>query len=771
LIVVLAAVAGAVGPVRGDVIKLKDGTVLQGVIDRDGTMVQIFDHEGLRRIVLRSTKVESARSEAAPRAERFQLVQPLTRHAGEMPPFAVNIEATPWDASGRRKFRYVGTKSGKPIEMTQAINDLGPYAVKYRGVDEFWLGGVATSQVPKSVILGLLAKVDQSNQDERLRVGRFLIQAEWFEEAKAELDRLERDFPDLAETVATVRTMVLESESRKEWSTIEDLARALQPRNVEARVSGLIDAPGVPLDLATEARNRLSEIRSRRAEDRRLAEAIQKAADELPPAQRELAEPRLLEILRGLDAAPDAVRERLERFRQADAALPAEGRLALATSGWIAGAENASDHPGWADALWQARDLVRRYLVSTADQADLRASLLEQLAQLWSPGEMELALDLEVLTAIARRMPPPLHDDRAAEAQATRVIRVHDDPNPGQPSEYVVWLPPEYHPMRRYPALVVLHGPESPAEALLPWIDDASRMGFVLIAPEYTIEGQPRAYRYTSSEHAAAMLALRDARRRFAIDSDRIYLTGWLEGGNMAWDFGLAHPDLFAGVAVISGLPAKYVWQTKPHMALVPLYIAIGDLAPAENALVFDQWARPQITRSYDFMYTKYFRRGLEPFPEEVPRILAWARARQRDPAPKQFEAQSARVSDDRFFGIVARAFAAGRTVSPEAADPLGKNLSKPARIKARANGVLNKLVVDVSGITALDVWVGPGHLDFSKRLEVTVNGDTVFRAVPDRADASAYLEDLRVRGDREQAYWLKVPVNLGPTHVGRTGP
>ena len=91
------------------------------------------------------------------------------------------------------------------------------------------------------------------------------------------------------------------------------------------------------------------------------------------------------------------------------------------------------------------------------------------------------------------------------------------------------------------------------------WSEEAARHGYILIAPEYNLPGQPHDYRYTTSEHAAVELALRDARKRYAIDSDRVFIAGQLTGGNMAWDYSLAHPDLFAGVVVFSGLPAKYV--------------------------------------------------------------------------------------------------------------------------------------------------------------------------------------------------------------------
>ena len=50
------------------------------------------------------------------------------------------------------------------------------------------------------------------------------------------------------------------------------------------------------------------------------------------------------------------------------------------------------------------------------------------------------------------------------------------------------------------------------------------------------MKGQEHEYHYTPSEHAAAVLALRDARKRYSIDSDRVFAAGQLIGANMAWD-------------------------------------------------------------------------------------------------------------------------------------------------------------------------------------------------------------------------------------------
>ncbi len=64
-------------------------------------------------------------------------------------------------------------------------------------------------------------------------------------------------------------------------------------------------------------------------------------------------------------------------------------------------------------------------------------------------------------------------------------------------------------------------------------------------------------------------------RRRYAINGDRVFLGGQLRGHGLGITR-LAHPDLFAGVAVISGRPFKYPFRYQSHAKLVPLYVASG---------------------------------------------------------------------------------------------------------------------------------------------------------------------------------------------------
>lgn len=758
-IAAIAAVALLAPTAGAQTVTLKNGLVYRGQVDKDNTVVSVFDPDGLRRVILRDSKIASVAPETgSAKVAHFPIVQPLVVHAGEMPKAAFGITVGPWDNSGRRPFSYfMKEDQKKPIAMQQAIIDLGPRVSKIRGVDGFWVGQVATSTIPKSAVLGILAKADQKNIEQRIEVCRFLIQAEWFTEARLEVERLAKDFgkdPSVAEKMKNSRDLIRESEGRVFLAEIDARRKAQQPRAVAAKLKSF-PLDGMPADIVASVRDQVRKDDGRSSTDRALADAVRRAAEE---AKIE-AKPRILEMLEGLAEAPDAVRERFEAFEkgQAEGAKPGD-LYALALSGWIAGADSAVKDPKDAEAIAKARDLARQYLASAEDGGAGRSSALEALRAIEVGGA---PLTPALLTEIVRRMPPPLRDGAEVVAGKPALLRVRDEPNPDQPSEYAVLLPLEYSPLRSYPMVVALHGTGSPMDTLGWWSAEAQRRGFIVIAPEYQIRGKPPGYNYTESEHAAVTLALRDALKRFSADPDRVFLAGSLFGGDMAWDFGQAHPDLFAGVATISGWPAKYVWATRPNLARVPFYVAMGDLAPAEADIVFGVFARPIIAKNYDFTYVEYYRRGLEDFPEEAGPAMDWMAPRKRDPYPKSFEVVAARDCDNRFYGVVVHEFAAGRTKDPAGVDPLGKSITKPASIKMDAKGSGTLLDLTASGIKHLDVWVGPKHVDFAKKLEIRVNGKTAYKAQP-KPDFETMLEDVRVRGDRSQIYWMKVGGQLG---------
>ena len=104
---------------------------------------------------------------------------------------------------------------------------------------------------------------------------------------------------------------------------------------------------------------------------------------------------------------------------------------------------------------------------------------------------------------------------------------------------------------RRYPAIVTLHGAtKTPEQQIDWWAGQASRYGYIIIAPQWAAEHQTQ-YQCSLREHTVVLDCLRAAFQRFSIDTDRVFLSGYSMGGDAAWDIGLAHPDLWAGVIPI----------------------------------------------------------------------------------------------------------------------------------------------------------------------------------------------------------------------------
>ena len=759
-VALLAVSAGA------DEVITKNKLIYRGTVDKDNTLRHISD--GLKRVVIRDSKIERIiPGDSFRRFDAFLIDQPIEVHGGAMPKAVVDVHATGWDAKGRREFRYldgrlVGSNPVKiqfvPVKMRQTIFSLGPRTTGYRGIDGFWKGNIATTQVPKDAVLGILGRVDRTNLDERRRVGSFLLIAGWYPEARAEVEAMARDFPAEKPRCDELLGYIQDADARQQLVEIGVLRGSRKPKELLARLRAF---PGkdVSPEVLADAREQLRKEEEQLTSDRKLGESLRELDKGFTTSVEKEWKPRIAMILKALEDAPDVARPRLDAFAKADATATTEAKLALAMSGWVAGADRASSSLADAQALWKAAELVRAYLRADEDAARTKAlDSLQALEFEKDKNAPEGRIDAEGLVRIVQLMLPPFGVELAQPGKPM-THRVAGDLNP-EPTDYMVLLPPEYNPLRNYPAIVSLHDGYGPQHAIDWWAKEAARRGYIVIAPEYLEPGLQPDYRYRQREHAAVELALRDARKRYAIDSDRVYLHGVILGGHGALDIGLSHPDLFAGVATVSGMPARFVYAYRKHVEHVPLYIAIGDLAPGNRETLYEGFAKPMITDAEDVTYVEYHNRGLEDLPEEAPVILEWMDKHRRDPAPKRFEVSTARPSDARFWGVVVQEHSTGKTIAPEAADIPGHNIH-PAKVTYRTSSLSNLINITAAGVNRMDVWVSPKVIDFKKKMEVRINGRSYYKSLA-KPDLSQMLTDLRYRFDRQQIYWMKVSTGRG---------
>ena len=135
--------------------------------------------------------------------------------------------------------------------------------------------------------------------------------------------------------------------------------------------------------------------------------------------------------------------------------------------------------------------------------------------------------------------------------------------------------------------------------------------------------------------------SLRDACRRFSIDTDRVFLTGHGIGGDAAWDIAIAHPDLWAGVIPIVAVADKFIGATPTNAKYVTWYVVGGELdgdKMARNAVELDRYMKPNT----DVTVVEYQGRGYEPFGDEIQRMFDWMGLKQRK-MPKEIECVSMR--------------------------------------------------------------------------------------------------------------------------------
>lgn len=161
---------------------------------------------------------------------------------------------------------------------------------------------------------------------------------------------------------------------------------------------------------------------------------------------------------------------------------------------------------------------------------------------------------------------------------------------------YLLSLPDGYSSdtISKWPAILFLHGAGEGGDDLEKvkthgppkLINGGKKMPFIVISPQ--IAGG-----YYEWSPDLLMLMLKDIKKKYRIDSDRIYLTGLSMGGYGTWDLAMRYPDLFAAIAPICGAgnPAE-AWKIR-H---TPVWIFHGEKdisIPVKNSRIMYQHLMP----------------------------------------------------------------------------------------------------------------------------------------------------------------------------------
>ena len=682
---------------------------------------------------------------AAPRQVIIPFQKPIRKSTGGIvTSFGSITFSDPFTEFGRRRLT-ITTEKG-PTDVFQAIIEAAPDHVLVESTNFDWRLGLPLKSIPVETIDRMVKKqIKQDDPVARFQVVLFYTQAELYAQAFSELDSFARDFPNQKEKVEKSREELMNFWGRE---ILRNLRRRKQAGQHQIAVNSAKTLMSQPLSgpVALDVRQffQTYEQASQKIDDAKLwLSDWQSKLDD--PAREKLLQSVRSEINDQLDFE---TLPRLDAFlkAEADKQYDPSQRLGLAISGWLLGSANAVPDLDRALRIWDARHVVIDYLES--DDPAIHSASLATLKSLESVSPQTI---LNLIPQL-----PPLID--ASDLKPGILHRVQTAANEG--TGYSVILPEEYSRHHSYPMIVVLRSRNRTIEqSVALWAGDsehpglANQRGYITIAPDYAEKNQTE-HTYGAPVHKYVLDCLIDARKRFSVDSDRVFLTGHGMGADAAFDIGMAHPDEFAGVLPIGGNALQYCNYTWSNGRDTAWYVVgkgyfdpknKGDVTsnrdPASNA-VFDKMLQQGIR--FDFTLVEYLGRNGENLFDDFSKLFEWMDLHVRATPPKDLDYRSLRKSDNRFFWVTAPNLPRDYILP---APPGAAQKVNPMKIDARVTPG-NTLIL--KGPTENYILrLTPQLVDFDKKLTINLNGH--LKSMFIKPELNVPLEELRVNGDRKR--------------------
>ncbi len=120
---------------------------------------------------------------------------------------------------------------------------------------------------------------------------------------------------------------------------------------------------------------------------------------------------------------------------------------------------------------------------------------------------------------------------------------------------FLVRIPPGYDGTKSFPLILAAHGQTSRGELIartMLWLLGDKRDEYVIVAP--TMPG-PKHFNARRYQEQTYLKPLDWCRRNLNIDDDRIYLSGYSQGGHVSWHLATMFPRHFAAVVPMAGIP------------------------------------------------------------------------------------------------------------------------------------------------------------------------------------------------------------------------
>ncbi|MDA0834536.1 MAG: hypothetical protein O2955_07090 [Planctomycetota bacterium] len=702
---------------------------------------------GMQRYLVPRSQVEEINQDAElSRVEEFKVPQMLGSRS-KTPQTVGTFKVEPFDVNGRRTV----TTSDGSLEIVQGVTLIRPDYIRVNALNYDWEFSLATTSIPHQELDAMIRQVTkQESVSDRMAIYRFYVQAKMLQQAAYEMDTIKRDFPEMQDRLDELHKTFVDFYTQQITTELRHRREAGQHHLAELAIRQF------PLEeLSPQALRAVGEISEQLTQGKEEIDLINARLAEL---QSEITDPTLqatVTVYRTV-ISEQLGYESLDRMSaflnlHDDDNLSAEEKLALAYSGWVLGGAEAMTNLSNTLRLWQARFLILEFM--RTENLNSRNELVKSLSELEGIGP-------ETVAKLIPLLPPLIETPELTEDIPfwTRASRDQDEIE----VRYQVLLPHEYSPQHRYPLIIALHSAGRSTDDELRWwggtVEEplqSRRRGYIVIAPEYVDSGS-KSYDYSPVEHFKVLESLKDARKRFRIDSDRVFLSGHGMGGDAAFDIGMSHAYEFAGIIPISGVCEKfctYYWENAKRL---PWYIVAGerdrDLS-VRNAKNFDRMMKYR----FDMIYTEYTGRGYETFYSEIHRLFDWMEVERRAPSTKSVEHKLIRYTDSRSDWIMTTGIR--RQLLPQTVVWTdGKPNARPVSFTAEIlDGAADRTIITIkSPGDNVTLWLSPQLIDYNKRLHVRIKNKIQYNDFP-QPNIGHMLDDLRLHGDRERVCWTKL--------------
>lgn len=639
-------------------------------------------------------------------------------------------QTLPFASRGGREV-VIRTSSG-PRTVLQQVASLTSERVEIVSRELLWEYGLLTAELDdKSLMQILNAATNPASLPDLLSRVSFLVQADRFDLAQHEMSLLKEKFPEAADRAVAFEEKLNELFGQKAMREVEIRRAAGQHQLALGYSKSIRDNELVSFATADRADLVVQEY-----------EALLKKRDDviyhLGILEGELTEEQAVQVR---PLRPQLVAElhadtigRLDSFLDSvdDVGLTAAEKLALAYSAWVGGPANGTTNLEDAVDDWALRAAVLDYV--RAPNKYERAPRWEAISVI----EGVTIQDLEAMIPLLPSIDPP--------ADLVTDVPIQLETQSGV--SYDVQLPPEYSHARAYPVLIALHAGAGfkTTDELRWWAGTAEqpdfgrKRGYIVVAPDYLGDAEQP----SGLTHDRIVDVLVDLRRRFRVDSDRVFLVGHALGADVVWDMGLARPMLWAGIVPIGGKLSDAAKRSWPNGVYTAIYAVNGGLdgrtftanAPAIQQIMEEK---------SDVLLCEYVGRGVEPYGAEKPRIFEWMTYHKRPPVPREIEAKVFHPGDTDWTWY-----------HPVALLDPPKGSEPPVQIISAKVTPGNTVYV---GRQRARLLLSPALVDFDERIRIKKDGSRSGGTHLLQPSMRTMLDDFVDRFDRERLFWAELTV------------